>query len=259
MLQTLNFTLVHAGINLKIAFRALKGIRPFFKDKCEIKKQARNSDWTFGRTIPCLYDRFEEGGIASGHYFNQDLLVAQLIHQHNPIKHVDIGSRIDGFVAHVASFRKIELIDIRLISAQVHNIVFKQANLMEENTALVNYCDSLSCLHALEHFGLGRYGDPVDIDGHLKGFSNMAKMVQPNGRFYFSTPIGHQRRIEFNGQRVFDIPYLLKMFGSDFKVDSFHYVDDLGALHTDVAFTDTLIKNTLNLTYGCGIFVLIKN
>jgi hypothetical protein len=33
------------------------------------------------------------------------------------------------------------------------------------------YCDSLSCLHALEHFGLGRYGDPIDPRGHEKGIT----------------------------------------------------------------------------------------
>jgi len=32
---------------------------------------------------------------------------------------VDIGSRVDGFVAHVASFREIEVFDVRPISAQI--------------------------------------------------------------------------------------------------------------------------------------------
>ena len=32
------------------------------------------------------------------------------------------------------------------------------------DSALGGYCDSLSCLHALEHFGLGRYGDAVDFE-----------------------------------------------------------------------------------------------
>ena len=34
---------------------------------------------------------------------------------------------------------------------------------------LIECCDSLSCLHTVEHIGLGRYGDPVNCDGHLVG------------------------------------------------------------------------------------------
>ena len=49
---------------------------------------------------------------------------------------------------------------------------------MREDQPLTDYCDSVSCLHALEHFGLGRYGDPVDPDGHLKGFRNLRRIVQ---------------------------------------------------------------------------------
>ena len=30
----------------------------------------------------------------------------------NPPRHIDIGSRVDGFVAHVAAFRKIEAVGV---------------------------------------------------------------------------------------------------------------------------------------------------
>ena len=52
---------------------------------------------------------------------------------------------------------------------------------------LVDYCDSLSCLHALEHFGLGRYGDPVNYDGYLLGLNNLWAMLKKGGKFYFSS------------------------------------------------------------------------
>mgnify|MGYP006185842181 CR=1 FL=1 len=39
---------------------------------------------------------------------------------------------------------------------------------MKIDNTLLNYCDSLSCLHALEHFGLGRYNDPIQFDGYLE-------------------------------------------------------------------------------------------
>ena len=37
-------------------------------------------------------------------YFHQDFVVARKIFERNPRLHIDVGSRVDGFVAHVATF-----------------------------------------------------------------------------------------------------------------------------------------------------------
>ena len=134
--------------------------KTFARDRKEFLKQ-KGSDTTFrwGRLYPILFEKQSEGGVMKGDYFHQDLYVAQQIYIANPQKHLDIGSRTDGFVAHVAAFREIELIDIRPIRSQVKNIVFRQADLMYLPEDLKNYCDSISSLHALEHFGLGRYNE----------------------------------------------------------------------------------------------------
>jgi hypothetical protein len=58
-------------------------------------------------------------------------------------------------------------------------------------------------LHAIEHFGLGRYGDPINPKGYRLGIANMARLMRPGGTFYLSTPIG-QERVEFNANWVFD-------------------------------------------------------
>lgn len=81
--------------------------------------------------MPCLHDRYEEGGTTKSEYFWQDLLVARWIQAARPEKHVDVGSRVDGFVAHVASFREIEVFDVRPVSTVVPGVVFKQADLMQ--------------------------------------------------------------------------------------------------------------------------------
>ena len=65
--------------------------------------------------------------------------------------HVDVGSRVDGFVAHVAAFRPIQVVDIRRLSNTVPNVTFLQADFMSTlPDSLVACCDSLSCLHALD-------------------------------------------------------------------------------------------------------------
>lgn len=135
-------------------------------------------------------------------------MVARKIYQNNPYKHVDVGSRVDGFVAHVASFREIEVLDIRSLNASIPGVKFTQADLMEHESIsnLVNnndgYCDSVSCLHALEHFGLGRYGDKIKTEGFKFGIKNQAALLKPQGILYLSTPMGRER-VEFNANWIF--------------------------------------------------------
>ena len=62
----------------------------------------------------------------------------------------------------------------------------------------------------LEHFGLGRYGDPIDPNGYKIGFANLASLLRPGGRFYLSTPLG-QERVEFNANWVFNPATILRM------------------------------------------------
>lgn len=69
------------------------------------------------------------GGL--GAYFLQDLTVARWIRDAAPTRHVDVGSRIDGFVANVATFREIEVLDIRPAPGEVAGVIFHQLDLME--------------------------------------------------------------------------------------------------------------------------------
>lgn len=186
------------GIDLRRTYYSVRGVPRFFLSLIRFRRIHSGRLTLF----PCLFDWYEEGGSANHEYFSQDLFVAQHIFKCNPAIHLDVGSRVDGFVAHVASFRSIEVLDVRPISAVVKNIRFRQENLTADiSPALINYADSVSCLHALEHFGLGRYGDPLDPDGFNKGFCNLARILKPGGILYLSVPVGVER-VEFNAQRV---------------------------------------------------------
>jgi SAM-dependent methyltransferase len=240
-------------------FSILRGMSAFLSDYRKLVRQAGSSirEFPVGQFYPCVEDRYKECGEVSGHYFHQDLLVAQKIFLNRPAKHVDIGSSLHGFVAHVATFREIEVFDIRELKRATRNIHFKRMDLMSEHFHLRDYSDSVSCLHALEHFGLGRYGDPINFEGHLRGWENICRMLCKGGRFYFSVPIGPQR-IEFNAHRVFSVDYLLRIIDGRYRILSFSYVDDRGDLFEDVILEETSVKNNFACQYGLGIFELEK-
>ncbi len=103
------------GIDLRKALCSLRGVPRYVHDFFRFR-----SSYT-GRLelLPCLHDWYEEGGTTNGEYFWQDLLVARMIFEARPEKHVDIGSRVDDFVGHVATFRKIEVLDVRPITTQI--------------------------------------------------------------------------------------------------------------------------------------------
>lgn len=232
---------------------SLRFLPRYLSDRRKFKKAGGR----IKRSIPILGDFVAQAGAAQGHYFHQDLLVAALIYKANPACHIDIGSRIDGFVAHVASFREIKVLDVRELGETEHeNIKFVQADLMVEDANNHSIADSVSCLHVIEHFGLGRYGDSINPNGHLVGFENMVKILKGGGTLYISFPIGNAPGVHFNSHRVFDPREILAWPGHEkLKLIRFDFVDDDGKLHTEFS----LDGGNPSVTYGCGIYTFRKH
>ena len=218
---------------------------------------------------PCLHDAHAEGGATQSEYFWQDLYVARQIAQAKPGTHVDVGSRVDGFVAHVASFRAIEVMDIRPITAKVPGVVFRQVDLMKLPAHFQSYCDSLSCLHALEHFGLGRYGDAIQPRGYEDGLRNLARMLLPGGTLYLSLPVG-QSRVLFNSHRVFDpahIVALARESGLVLHALAWHVPGQQGVQETQTFDQDDgeklpafahCLAHLQSIAYALGIFRFVR-
>jgi hypothetical protein len=258
IVKKIKLVLLFWGFDPRVFLYNIIGFAGYIKDYRSFKRKSKGFDIIpFGIRYPVLGDKFKSGGSLTDHYFYQDLLVAQRIFENKPERHIDIGSRIDGFVAHVASFREIEVFDIRPLKHEIHNVKFVQSDFMIPHQDLINCTDSLSCLHALEHFGLGRYGDPLDPAGHLKGLESVFLTLKKGGKFYFSSPIG-PLRIEFNAHRVFSISYLLEIFKGKFVVDRFYYIDDNKKLHTDSILSEDTINSNFGCRFGCGIFEMTR-
>jgi hypothetical protein len=244
------------GFDPRKLFKSVYSLPRYFRDYFKFKKLYRGKL----ELMPCLYDWYEEGGTTKSEYFWQDLLVARLVAEAKPEKHVDVGSRVDGFVTHVASFREIEVFDIRPITTQIPGIIFKQADLMNlsDSYGINSYCDSLSCLHAIEHFGLGRYGDPIDVNGFENGFINMVNLLKPGGTFYLSTPIGKER-VEFNANWVFDPVKIYKLAEMhSMRLQNMINIKQTGERRSFQPTESDLVALS-NERYSLGIFHFIKN
>lgn len=244
--RALAFNMLYLGIDFR-KILALPFYAKYRKDKAEWLKKGG----VINKQFMILSDYYDDAGISKGHYFHQDLLVAKLVYEHNPKRHIDIGSRVDGFVAHVASYREIEVLDLRPLEMSVHeNIIFRQADFMKPQE--LEKVDSLSCLHAIEHFGLGRYSDPIDVDGHNKGIANLVDLVETGGRLYLSVPISKRDEIHFNAHRLFHPETILQHPSIDTytRLIRFDFVDDNGDLFLAKSIEDVPAE----IKYGCGIY-----
>lgn len=201
---------------------------------------------------PALLDFSEKAGSADGHYFWQDLITARWIFSENPLRHLDVGSRIDGFVSHLLSFRDVTVLDIREGSSNITGLTTLVGNAQLNLASKIGRFDSVSTLHSIEHFGLGRYGDPIDPEGHLKGLKNIADCVEVEGSFYVSFPIGNAV-VEFNSQRVID-PQILESVLTNFELKSFVLIPWRGTPVRNIKLGDVNLK----IHGQAGLFHLIR-
>lgn len=196
---------------------------------------------------PCLDDRGDSAGSASGHYFHQDLWAARKVHASGVAEHVDVGSRVDGFVAHVAVFIDVLYVDLRPLEARGHPHIKARVGTVLALPFEDRSVRSLSCLHVIEHIGLGRYGDPLDPDGSLKALAELQRVVAPGGDLYLGVPIGRER-VCFNAHRVLSPRTVIAALG-ELTLVEFSAVDDRGDLVRDARPEDFDRAD-----FSCGLF-----
>jgi SAM-dependent methyltransferase len=236
------------------SLKSVRGLAPFARDAFVYRKHQNTTkksfNYSFRNLFPQLGDRFESAGTANGHYFHQDIWAARRIYSQRPITHLDIGSRIDGFVGHVLPFMDVTVLDIRPLTTSQPGIQFRRADILNlplEDSSV----ESISCLHALEHVGLGRYGDPIDPDGWRQALSELNRVLAKDGRLYFSVPVGRER-VEFNAHRVFD-PITIINELNDLTLLEFSSVNDAGE------YVESVSPESLSqATYSCGLFIFTK-
>ncbi|MFO1321988.1 MAG: DUF268 domain-containing protein [Burkholderiales bacterium] len=203
----------------------------------------------FGDSYPCLSDATAHTGF-DPHYFFQAAWLSRRLAESRPGRHTDIGSDV-GMISVLSAFVPVDFVDFRPIDVELPGLRPLAGNLTAMTLASGSL-SSLSCLHVIEHVGLGRYGDPLDPRGHEKAASELVRVLAPGGDLYVSTPVGHER-VCFNAHRVFSHGSMVRLF-APLTLTAFSLVDDRGAFLSAATATQADACD-----YGCGLFHFRKN
>jgi len=206
------------GFLFRCAYRTYYFKETFWYKRCLKKFRALNHSEQYP-----VIDKMSKFALLSDHkvaagsvscYLYQDLWGAKKVFElPAEIEHFDIGSRIDGFIAHLLSFRSnIVLIDIRPMDYFIdRDLKFIQADATNLEGIADCSIDSISALCSIEHFGMGRYGDPIDPFAHNKVILAIQRVLKPGGRAFISVPIGKEQ-VVFNAHRIFNPRTIINEF-----------------------------------------------
>ena len=225
-------------------------LSPFvFFDYLRFKK-FRNKRFTanFFDFYPCIKDKTIKTGF-DAHYVYHTSWAARKVREINPSKHTDISSSL-YFSGIVSAFVPVDFYDYRPADLKLSNLTSKHADL-NKLPFTDNSINSLSCMHTVEHIGLGRYGDKIDPDGDLKAINELIRITAIGGSLLFVVPVG-KPKIEFNAHRIYSYEQILGYF-KDLKLKEFSLITDDGNFIENAKME--IVKEQ---KYGCGCFWFIK-
>lgn len=243
LLQPLRYS--HGKQRLQLPFLYLR----FWKEWQQFVSMGGKAN--FNELHPCLFDLTPNTQSGGGHYFYQDIWALHKLAELKPVEHHDVGSRFDGFVGQATAICPIVCWDIRPPGFQLPRFEFRAGSILDlpvPDQSLM----SLSCLHVVEHIGLGRYGDPLDPEGTEKALKELMRVLAPGGQLLLSMPIGKER-LCFNAQRIWhpEAPiHLLK----ELTLVEFSAVDD-----RDHFLQNACPLDLTNAVYSCGLYQFTRS
>ena len=181
------------------------------------------------------------------HYTYHPAWAARVLARTRPARHVDISS-IVGFSTIVSAFVPVEFYDFRPAPVKLDGLSTGAADLTQlhfQNDSIA----SLSCMHVIEHIGLGRYGDPLDPDGDLKAIGELVRVLAPGGDLLVATPVG-RARVEFNAHRVYDHEAFIRYF-VPLELVEFALIEERGEGGLILAPSAEQVRSE---SYACGCF-----
>lgn len=223
-------------------YQELRKFRKLISSEERLRFSIRNID-----LYPCLSDKTLET-LFDTHYVYHVSWAARILQKIKPGFHVDISSLL-YFNTIISAFipvlflelrpAKLNLNNLSSIGANIYSLPFKDESI-----------ESLSCMHVVEHIGLGRYGDQLDPQGDISAIREIKRVISPRGNLLFVVPIGSPK-IMFNAHRIYSYRQIRDYF-KDFELLEF-------ALIPDNAYGRSIVYNATETNcdeqeYGCGCF-----
>ncbi len=232
---------------LKIRREAIRNFEIF-------RSLSKDGRFSIGKNNLKLYlnDRTGTSSIDS-HYFYHTAWAARVLAETKPPKHIDISSAL-LFVGTISAFIPVEFYEFRSASLDLPGLSSVEADLCQLPFPDESI-DSISCMHVVEHIGLGRYGDPIDPEGDLKAVKELQRVVRTGGQLLFVVPIGENPSLFFNAHRIYTYDYVLNMF-SKMKLMEFSLIPDMSGGARLIRGAER--EHLRGQKYACGCFHLVK-
>ena len=231
-----------------VLIRFPKKVVRFFEFFGEFLRYRRANDGrftvNFKDAYPCLKDKIQTTPF-DHHYTYHPAWAARILSKTKPVEHVDISS-ILSFGTMVSAFIPVRFYDYRPAQLNLSGLQSGFADL-KALPFQSGSIESLSCMHTVEHIGLGRYGDELDVTGDLKAIAELKRVLSPTGDLLFVTPVG-QPQIQFNGQRIYSFEQITSYF-APLQLMNFSMIPDAGGFIENADPASVQLQQ-----YGCGCF-----
>lgn len=205
-------------------------------------------DWVIGSDFFCLFDKTKDTGFDRHYVYHPAWAFRKVVNDIRPSKHVDISS-ILSFSAQLTALMPVEFYDFRPPDIELSDLKVGSIDLMKlpfQDDSI----ESLSCMHTIEHVGLGRYGDGIDVDGDRKSLNELSRVLSYGGSLLVVVPIGDRSMVHFNAHRVYQPEWIVQAL-SKLELIEFYYIQSFNKTPKIIPADSSLIKGE---HYGCGCF-----
>jgi SAM-dependent methyltransferase len=228
-------------------FRAVRGICAyprFFADWRRYSRLPNARPIRIADAYPQVHDRTATTQI-DAHYFYVNGWATRRIVSTNPRLHVDVGSQAI-FANLLAGTIPVAFLDYRPLRAKLPGLLCLAGDLVQlpfgDRTLL-----SVSCLHVIEHIGLGRYGDALDPAGTRKAAAELARVLAPGGNLFLAAPVGRPREC-FNAHRI-HLAEEIREMTPELELAEF------SGVHDDGRYAEKVGLSAFDSSeYACGFF-----
>jgi len=235
-------------IKRNIIFRSARFIKHYYKF---MKLNDNRFKLLFNNCLPILNEWSDNHGF-DRHYVYHTSWAARIIANNPPQLHIDIASDLK-FSSIISAFTRVDYYDYRKLDLHLEGLNIHFADILDlpfESNSII----SISCMHVVEHIGLGRYGERIDPTGDLKSIKELIRVLAKGGKLFFVVPIG-EKRIEFNAHRVYNSEDIISYF-SDLKLLDFSLIPDSGKDGGLVKNpSESLLRKQIT---ACGCFLFEK-